>query len=129
MFIVSTVCSKSPSIFYFGKTIVLKENVHETIITSVNNDFHSCIHGVCQHLHIAQTVFRKRVFEAEEFIEYPCNFILMICGCSLWCLTPLSTTFQLYRGGQCYCWGKPEYPEKTTDLSQATDKLYFFNLF
>jgi hypothetical protein len=34
MFIVSTVCSKSPSIFYFGKTIVLKENVHETIMFS-----------------------------------------------------------------------------------------------
>jgi hypothetical protein len=41
----------------------------------------------------------------------------------LWCLMSLSTIFQLYRGSHFYWWWKPEYPEKTTDLSQVTDKL------
>ena len=52
-----------------------------------------------------------------------CKFVdlLLSPGLGLLCSTPLSTIFQLYRGGELYLRRKPE---KITDLVLITDKFH-----
>ena len=58
-----------------------------------------------------------------------CNVPFNWFGLCVWCLTPLSTIFQLYHAGQFYWWNNPEYSGKTIDMSQVTGKLYHIMLY
>ena len=65
-------------------------------------------------------------FAVKSIFVIYLRYLALQYGLGLWCLTPLSTIFQLYRRSQLYFWIKPKYPGKTTDLSMS---LTHFNTY
>jgi hypothetical protein len=64
-----------------------------------------------------------KIKDKNGYYEIFFDVLLFYIHRALWCFTPLAAMFHLYSGGQFYWWRKPEYSEKTTDLSRIMDKF------
>ena len=101
--------------------IIFAKNINNQLaIKSVYLYFIPLYIYLCSMFNYNKLVTYLHWSSTKTIIFFTCTYRLFQ---GLWCLTPLSTIFQLYRSCQFYCWRKPEYPEKTTDLPQITDKL------
>ena len=83
----------------------------------------------CEVFRVTRTRIRT-INHTDKMWEYRQMFCLPKGCFGLW-LMVFNATFNnisVCRGGQFYWWRKPEYLEKTTDLSQVTDIFYHIML-
>jgi hypothetical protein len=63
------------------------------------------------------------------FLVSSINFMKFVDDMQKNIIIVLFNLLKLYSGGQCYWLRKAEYPKKTTDQPQLTDRLYHIMLY
>ena len=98
---------------------VVSFSVHCLMTWYVYNSSHNCVgNNIVVVLFVLVKICHIMTQRCFMLCTTYTNFWSSICPLEVRCLTPLSKIFQVL-----LLWRKMEYPEKSTDLSQVTDKL------